>query len=176
MAMSTRKTASPARAAKSAAAVKTRKPAKAKAKAKVSAGKPATIHEAFARIRSTVRMHDDRYILRFSEAASPGEILSQGDVYLKKLAEIPDGCTEVKSPSLQIAQGNTKGSRHILDSLDGVTVFQLRQANVLQGPILEIEKNRVLTHPEHKHIELTPGIYSVTYQRAKGQSLERVWD
>lgn len=186
--MSVKRSTKSARTASAAVATKPRKPAKPRAKSKARAGAatksqaavdvmPTTIQEAFMRIRNNTRIHDDDYMLRFSEAALPGEKLVQGDLYITKLAELPADCVEDKSPSLQLAPGNTKGSRHTLDSLEGVTKFRRRSPNALQGPILKLKKDRVVPHPEHKYLGLTSGsIYEVTYQRRKGERLERVWD
>lgn len=65
---------------------------------------------------------------QFPEAASVGDAVRQGDIYIQL---IPDGdkapmLYELARPSfpMQLAEGNTKGSRHCLAHGDGVTVYQ----------------------------------------------------
>lgn len=102
---------------------------------------------------------------RFPEAASVGDTFRQGDVYFTLLAKRPNGCTLVANPSLQLAPGTTQGSRHCLDSIDGVKVYALSSPEMLDGPILVLKKERTVTHPEHGHAILPAGCYRVTYQR-----------
>src|SRR5262249_5969606 len=113
---------------------------------------------------------------RFPEAASDGDIARQGDVYLEKLERVPTGCTLEPNPVAQLAPGTTQGSRHILDSLVGVTVYRLANPTPLDGPILDLSTERTVTHPEHGNIVLPPGVYGVTYQRAFAEEVRRVAD
>jgi hypothetical protein len=113
---------------------------------------------------------------RFPEAASPGDTWRQGDVYLELLSSVPSGAVIAKKPNPQLAPGTTQGSRHVLDSLRGVTVFLLPNADALTGPVLEVLEERTVTHPEHGHVVLPPGVYGVTYQRAFAEELRRQAD
>ncbi len=137
-----------------------------------------TIKQVVAKVRNSVkpRAHDDNYVQRFSEAALPGERGRQGDVYIKKLAELPKNLKRTERPQAQVTVGTSKGQRHVLDSLEGITFYELPNPTVLEGPILHVTQERVLTHPEHSHVVLTPGVYQITYQRAKGQTLRRSVD
>lgn len=103
-----------------------------------------------------------------------GDFVRQGDLYLYRV-ELP-GDVEPIAAVKQLAPGNTQGSRHELDSLDGVTMHRLRDANPLQGPILTLREQRTLTHPEHGHITLQPGCYAVTYQRTHADEVRAVQD
>lgn len=120
--------------------------------------------------------------LKNSEIRSPelGELdyVRQGDLYIYRILDIPEGCTREKKPSMQLAPGDTQGSRHCLESLDGVKVFRLPNPNPLQGPIFELAAQNTITHPEHGHIVLRAGRYAVTFQRsfAKDMALQRVAD
>lgn len=113
---------------------------------------------------------------RFPEAASAGDGFRQGDIYIIKLDAMPAGCVLDTKPNAQIAEGNTQGSRHILDSLVGVEIFQRQQRDALQGPILRTSTERTITHPEHGDVILPPGCYEITYQRAYAEELRRVAD
>jgi len=113
---------------------------------------------------------------RFPDAASVGDYWRQGDLYITKLAAVPSGAIPVKRPSHQLAPGNTKGSRHCLDSLDGVTVYAMPDADALTGPVLHLARERTIPHPEHGTVICPPGTYGITYQRAYAEELRRVQD
>jgi len=102
---------------------------------------------------------------RFPEAASPGDCWRQGDLYITLLADIPADTEKVKKPELQLVPGSTQGSRHCLDSLSGVTCYQITDSDQLAGPVLNLTKERTLTHPEHGNVVLPPGVYGIHYQR-----------
>ena len=112
---------------------------------------------------------------RFPEAASPGDCWRQGDVYVTRLDSVPAKTAAVKL-QLQLAPGTTKGSRHVLDSGEGVTAYCYKNSSVLQGPILDIAQERTITHPEHGDLCLPPGIYGITYARAFSDELRRQRD
>jgi len=103
---------------------------------------------------------------RFPEAASVGDSWRQGDVYVTLLAGVPVGAEKLQSPPRQLAEGTTQGSRHCLDSLDGVTAYRLPNPGMLDGPILVLEQERTVTHPEHGDVVLPPGCYGISYQRS----------
>lgn len=113
---------------------------------------------------------------RFPEAASPGDYFRQGDVYITYLSAVPNDLVAVAKPERQLAPGNTQGSRHILDSLDGVKMFVKPNPTELDGPVLELTKERVVTHPEHGDVSLPCGVYATTYQRTFADELRRVKD
>ena len=110
------------------------------------------------------RTLDDGYIQQFGEGNTAGDCIPQGDVYLTKLDRIPEGAKPIH-PRAQVAEGETQGSRHILDSLAGVRMYEMPGKSALDGPYLLLEEPRTLTHPEHKHIALAPGCYGIHYQR-----------
>lgn len=65
---------------------------------------------------------------RFPDAASIGDTVRQGDVYIQKIADVtttPAFYKKLDNPTFpyQLAPGNTKGSRHMLEHADGVTVY-----------------------------------------------------
>lgn len=138
--------------------------------------KTMTAVESFNRVKESAEAIKCDQPQRFPEAASVGDCWRQGDVYLTRLGEVPHGCRKIDQPEAQLAPGTTQGSRHVLDSLDGVTLYELDNATPLDGPVLETTCERTVTHPEHGDLVLPPGVYGVTYQRAYADELRRVAD
>ncbi|MCA9130597.1 MAG: hypothetical protein KDB22_26090 [Planctomycetales bacterium] len=112
---------------------------------------------------------------RFSDASQDGDYYRQGDVYIVRRDAVPDGLSRTKL-ELQLAPGTTKGSRHVLDSGEGVEMFADPNGDALQGPWLRIDSERTITHPEHGDIICPAGVYEITYQRAYADELRRVQD
>lgn len=133
-----------------------------------------TAKEAVSRVRDGAKhaAHDG---VR-SPNLSVGDHVRQGDLYIWALEEIPSGAVPMGAVHLQLAPGTSQGSRHALDSADGVSMFSLRTPNALQGPMFMLDQPRTITHPEHGHITLPPGCYGVTYQRAYADELRAVRD
>lgn len=103
---------------------------------------------------------------RFPEAATPGDFVRQGDLYINLLPKMPAD-TEKVAVRLQLAEGETQGSRHCLDSDVGVTMYRLKEPTTYDGPILDLAEERTVTHPEHGDWVLPPGLYGITYQRTQ---------
>jgi hypothetical protein len=103
----------------------------------------------------------------FSEAASIGDRVRQGDVFLTLLDRVPVGSKKMKSFPSQLAPGTTQGSRHTLDSTDGVTAYLRDGATEFDGPVLKLAEERTVCHPEHGDWVLPPGVYAVGYQRTQ---------
>lgn len=103
----------------------------------------------------------------FPVAASPGQGVRQGDVYIVLLDNVPAGFVRQTTWDRQLAPGTTQGSRHVLDSQDGVEYYARPNATEFTGPVLVITDIREITHPEHGHWILPPGIYGISYQRTQ---------
>jgi len=102
----------------------------------------------------------------------------QGDIYLWKLAALPQDAIEV-AHYRQLAPGLTLGSRHCLASLDGVRMFHKRQPGPLDGPILWFaDEPGTITHPTHGDIVDIPAnsIIQITYQRMYADVVRRTED
>ena len=133
-----------------------------------------TIQQTISDIQTTAEEIRNDAEQRFPDAASPGDCWRQGDVYITLLGEVPIGMTKPINPTCQIVPGVTQGSRHCLDSLDGVTVYTIPNAGPLDGPVLECREERTITHPEHGNVVLPPGVYGIHYQRdLDAEELER---
>lgn len=92
-----------------------------------------------------------------------GQAFRQGDVYVTRIAELPKNI--VGTMNLQIAKGQTKGSRHILAETAGLRVYNLKESGPLDGPVFTSTEEICLTHPEHAHFRFPAGTYSTHYQQ-----------
>lgn len=128
----------------------------------------------FTRIKEVAEKIKSDHQQRFPDAASVGDYWRQGDVYITRLANVPSGFKEAKV-DLQLAPGDTKGSRHML-SHDRVSMFVNKDADALTGPVIKSGDGVVVEHPEHGNVELPPGTYGITYQRAFAEEIRRVAD
>lgn len=89
--------------------------------------KKTLITKTLSDIAEAVERVQNDGLQQFSEAAAPGDAVRQGDVviqYLGDAAQIPAHIyARVDEPVLQLAPGNTKGSRHCLASAEGVEMW-----------------------------------------------------
>lgn len=123
---------------------------------------------------------------------SVGDAAAQGDVALEYIGETlkraekhlglePGSLKVSKAQSAQLAPGNTKGSRHIIHDMTGITLYELPNATPIDGPVIllsaECGDGMVLTHPQHPwHTYTQPGFYAVHYQRTAAEELKRRLD
>ncbi len=116
-----------------------------------------------------------------------GDSWRQGDVIIMRLpddfvAAHKGDLTEIvidSGETLQLAEGSTQGSRHCLASLDGITVYRLRDANALDGPVIHATRPFDVTHPEHGNVcDLPAGDYAFPGQRTftGGRAVRRTKD
>jgi hypothetical protein len=94
-----------------------------------------------------------------------GDWVRQGDVYIR-IISAPVGKLQV-DPDFkgQLAEGNTRGSRHIIDNLEAVVAYINPHKDISKGPILQVLKDCEVTHPDHGHVKLGANIWvEVTYQ------------
>lgn len=104
-----------------------------------------------------------------TDAMDRGDYVRQGDIYITKIGkrDIPGNAVPMKKPLVQLAPGDTQGSRHCLTTLDGVTMLEIPGDSDYGGPIIELAKPNTIEHPEHGHCKLPAGIYAITYQRTE---------
>jgi hypothetical protein len=91
--------------------------------------KKSHVSQTLSQIAEAVEAVKNDGLQIFSEAASVGDSLRQGDVVLQFIGsdpvEIPPHIYQkLDTPVLQLAPGNTKGSRHILSSAEGVEMWE----------------------------------------------------
>lgn len=99
----------------------------------------------------------------------------QGDLYFYRLQTLPQGARQDTHAGGQLAPGSTQGARHCVDPTR-VRLYRLPHPSALDGPLIEAPEGITVTHPEHGHIVLPPGLYGVTFQRSFADELRRVAD
>lgn len=91
-----------------------------------------------------------------------GKHVRQGDVYLNSVKCIPEKAKVLADGdsgdenNIQLAPGNTVGSRHILKVGKGIKVFQPRDNSDLLGVMFSVAEGviAVVTHPEHREFRV----------------------
>lgn len=110
--------------------------------------------------------------IHLTAACVAGDAVRQGDVYVVVVDAPPPGFVPVdmsRAP-LQMAHGETKGSRHVLDATSGVAMWLPpewgRDSDSLRGPVLRCVEARTINHPEHGSVHIAPGLtVAIEYQR-----------
>ena len=108
---------------------------------------------------------------------SIGDVVRQGDLYLVNIESLPAG---KKLEDRQLAEGNTQGSRHVVQG--DVTLVTPEAAHagidrVLCGPAFHCNEAAEVTHPEHGNKILPKDTtWRVTFQRAHAEEMRRVQD
>ncbi len=104
----------------------------------------------------------------FTKACHPGDAIRQGDLYLVVADRVPYGYELSKSPIVQLVPGNTQGSKHCLDTVEGVDVYLPEGWNdeSLEGPCIVTKAECKVLHPTHGHIAIPAWMIVVChYQR-----------
>ena len=113
---------------------------------------------------------------RAIEVMDIGDEVRQGDIYITMIDGKPAGAKQIKDAILQLAPGNTQGSRHCLRSFEGVKLFALDNPGPLDGPIIVADQPFTIDHPEHGNRTFPAGTFAITFQRAFADDLRRVQD
>ena len=97
--------------------------------ATATATKNVTVSKTLADISAAVEAIKNDGLQHFPEAASIGDAIRQGDVYIQLIDEADIEAAgplfhKLAEPVLQLAPGDTKGSRHCLASADGVEMWE----------------------------------------------------
>jgi hypothetical protein len=108
--------------------------------------------------------------MRLSAAAEPGDGVWQGDLGLEVVSSVPGGYERAKAVTLQLVPGSTQGSRHCLDSADGVEMYLPKgwgpKYDGLAGPCLVLTEERTILHPTHGAVTIPAGFtIQCRYQR-----------
>lgn len=107
----------------------------------------------------------------------PGFHLRQGDVKLTFVCDAENAeVTDLKvTQERQLAIGETKGSRHILEG--DATIYARENDDGFTGPMIVTNKARaIVTHPEHRHYVLPADTcWSVEYAKDEATK-QRVQD
>ncbi len=84
--------------------------------------------------------------------------IRQGDVLLQEIKKI-NTKKQIGKDKFTLAYGEKTGHHH--DIIGNLKVFETPQKQIL----LEVERPSMLTHQEHQHIKIEPGLYKVVIQR-----------
>lgn len=136
--------------------------------------------------------------VRYHEIVKEGDVIPQGDVYLRRIASESDedrralereirafwpdfrlGPLGPETRQRQLVQGNTIGSRHEIDAPDmaHVTLYApSSEAGPLEGPVIVAHGRFLLVHPEHASHSIPEGVYQVTHQRDHALEMARIAD
>ncbi len=112
---------------------------------------------------------------RFTAAATVGDSIRQGDLYVTIWEAVPADYVRIEKPKeidKQLVPGNTVGAKHCLDSLDGVELYRPQNwtEESLEGPFLRLTKERTVIHPTHGHVTIPAGFGAICdYQREQDQ-------
>ena len=123
---------------------------------------------------------DNGLPIEVPSAMAPGDMLPQGDIGLLMLDKLPSDWTPIDWPQdgdVQLAPGNTRGSRHTIPRLyrDGVQLYRITDGDPLSDLGLRATECFDLRHPEHAdHLAYPPGVYRVRHQQTAER--ERVLD
>ena len=143
----------------------------------VQEGTPKSAVDSFEKIRNHAEaIKNDEHAE--VGAMSVNDCYWQGDVGVVFVddGKVPEGWQVAKEQNPQLAVGNTQGARHIIENMEGVTLFQQNSATSLDGPGIEAKKGFRLNHPEHGDRTFLPGVYRTRFQRAFGDELRAVQD
>ena len=133
--------------------------------------------QTFQKIEQAAKANQPK--LRLITQMAVGEAIRQGDLYLERIAKLPNNV--VATTNRQLATGETQGSRHV--ATGAVEIYNLDKkdaANPLAGPVISAQQTWTLTHPEHGHFTLPAGCYRTVYQRdyarERAEEIRRVTD
>ena len=110
-----------------------------------------------------------------------GTFVRQGDIYIEKIDTFEKKDFKI-TENRQLALGNTKGSRHMVDANaivwgrgDNTSTTNNGIGFRTMGPVVEFKERGTISHPEHADVSLPAGIYQVCYQ-TDGNTMSRVLD
>ena len=107
-----------------------------------------------------------------------GEHVRQGDIYIVRVPDNHAHGEETKDR--QLAQGESRGSRHIAEAPAKVYAGTTAPSHALNsrlflGPCVQSDAEFMISHPEHANVILTAGTYQIVHQM-DALTLKRVQD
>ena len=99
------------------------------------------------KVQEQARKIAKRETQRFPHAASPGDAVRQGDVYITLLERVPTGYARQRKWDRQLAPGATQGSRHVIDPRWRRPLCASGRYEPTVGP--PFKRGTEITHPEH---------------------------
>ena len=120
--------------------------------------------------------------VRFTEASTINDRIWQGDLAITiksvkpKSYQFIDSNEFINLNGYQMVHGSNQGSKHCIDSFDGVKMYIPNEWNEesLQGPFLILTKERTITHPKHGDVTIPANFcVQITYQREYDEEQKR---
>ncbi len=132
---------------------------------------------AFTRIRESAAGRT-KPAAKVIDCLEPGDAIRQGDLYVIRLASLPEGAEVMAEAPMQLVPGRSRGSRHTItrETFAGCALYRLAATTELDGPVIVAREAFEISHPEHGHFVLPAGTYQVRYQRRWSSRLERAKD
>lgn len=138
-----------------------------------------SVTKAVRRVEEAVEKIINDADQHFPAAATVGDAVRQGDVYIQLIEDVTDtpfGYKLQNNPEfpIQLAPGNTKGSRHMLEASDGVVVYKSEMADMIEAQE-NMEEDGVPAFELRQALDEKIMKYA---QTITGQSPEeaRIWD
>lgn len=115
---------------------------------------------------------------KMTTAATVGDGVWQGDLGLEVIEKVPSNYVKVNNVgnTTQLVRGNTIGSRHCLDSLQGVELYHPNDWSdeSLFGPVFITSLERTVLHPTHGAVVIPAGMTILCrYQREWDKELAK---
>lgn len=122
-----------------------------------------SVHEAMEAVRSGAKGKPDPVVYG---SLAVGDIHWQGDLGILKIESVPADRERMDVPDGQLAEGQTRGSRHVVrqDHMAHVEFFK-SDSHSLNGPVMVAKAPTEITHPDHGHVTVPPGVYQIRFQR-----------
>jgi len=138
--------------------------------------------KVFNRVKNSVKNPKPDPIM-LSNVNTTGEFVRQGDIYVTLLEGKPTGTlkkvTKFAGKEFQLAPGNSRGSRHMLDNVEAVEIYDrgTREDGIEAGYAIKVNEACSIVHPEHGTVNLGKDMWvAVTYQLTWDQVARRVQD
>lgn len=148
-------------------------------------GNSATLEQALGRVQE----HSARIVagdgkvqpgepLAFSAAATIRDRIAQGDVNLTIVEGVPKDYVLRTNGDIQLAVGNTTGSKHVLNDTSTADVYDPPgwgpTYDGLKGPILVAKSPTKIDHPTHGAVTIPAGFtVECTFQRVYDHELRQ---
>jgi len=122
-----------------------------------------TATEVYKKVKETAETHKNDSVQDCTKM-KVNQIARQGDLYIQKTGNVT-GLKEKTVTTNQLVPGQTMGSRHCLDSLQGIKFYTSSRSSALMGDTLEATRAFQVNHPEHGDIKFSAGCYRIGYQK-----------
>ena len=128
----------------------------------------ATLSKVLSAVRNSVKAPEPNtkpIPFRLGSVNDIGEWGRQGDLYFRKIAKPSVKLERFEKFDGQLAEGNQRGSRHIVDNPKNVDVYHPTSNEPHKGYFMFVKEAVEVTHPDHGSVFLEADQWiEVTYQ------------